>query len=71
MGFIPRNSGNKDDKQGEYIVLKMTKKGNQCICSRGRMAEAEKQDKRRETMNLNENETEEMFTEEEMLAYTE
>lgn len=35
------------------------------------MAEAEKQDKRRETMNLNENETEEMFTEEEMLAYTE
>lgn len=52
--------------------MNMTEKGNRYACGEGEITGAKDYDgKRRETMNFNENETEEVYTEEEMLAYTE
>ena len=52
--------------------MQMTNQGNLSARREGEAAGAEDFDgRRRETMNFNDNETEELYTEEEMLAYTE
>lgn len=51
--------------------MRTTKQGNLSAAERENLQMQKILTKRRKTMNFNDNETEEVYTEEEMLAYTE